>query len=81
MAAMVNCAAQKAVSMTAAIERQFSKIESDILSSAQAMPEDKFYSRRTALLSPSDFKGARTWQMMELTLYYLPESQRLQDPC
>ncbi len=56
------CFGQQAVSITAAIERQFNKIESDILSSAEAMPESKFYFTPENLdIKSSDFKGVRTF--------------------
>src|ERR1700733_11313998 len=49
-------------SITPAIERQFNKIESDILSSAEAMPEDKFNFTPEALnINNSNFKGVRTF--------------------
>lgn len=63
------CNAQQSVSFTTAIERQFNKIESDIVSSAQAMPEDKFYFTPENLhIQNSDFKGVRTFagQIMHL---------------
>lgn len=56
-------------SITAAIERQFKKIEGDILSSAEAMPEDKFnFTPESLDLKSSDFKGVRTFagQIMHL---------------
>ena len=56
-------------SVTAAVERQFKKIESDILASAEAMPEDKFnFTPESLDLKGSDFKGVRTFagQIMHL---------------
>jgi uncharacterized damage-inducible protein DinB len=59
---MIDCAAQQAVSITSAIERQFTKIEGDILSSAQAMPEDKYqFTPESLNIKDSDFKGVRTF--------------------
>ena len=63
------CAGQEPVSLLPAIERQFNKIESDILSSAEAMPEDKFYFTPESLhIKNSNFKGVRTFagQIMHL---------------
>ena len=37
------CVAQQPPSFSSAIERQFNKIQSDILLTAEEMPEDKFY--------------------------------------
>ena len=49
-------------SVSPAIERQFNKIEKDILSSAQAMPEDKFdFTPESLNIKNSDFKGVRTF--------------------
>jgi uncharacterized damage-inducible protein DinB len=56
-------------SMTSSIERQFNKIESDILTTAQAMPEGKFtFTPEDLHIKNSDFKGARTFagQIMHL---------------
>ncbi len=56
-------------SLTPAIERLFNKIESDILTTAEAMPEDKFNFTPEALhIISSDFKGVRTFagQIMHL---------------
>jgi len=56
-------------SVLPAIDRQFNKIERDILSSAEAMPEDKFNFTPESLNIPnSDFKGVRTFagQIMHL---------------
>lgn len=54
------CMGQQSISP--AIERQFNKIESDILSSAQAMPADKFdFTPESLNIKNSDFKGVRTF--------------------
>jgi uncharacterized damage-inducible protein DinB len=63
------CFGQQSVKFSSAIERQFNKIESDIITSAEAMPEDKFYFTPENLHIPnSDFKGVRTFggQIMHL---------------
>ena len=63
------CVGQQSTSFSTAIERQFNKIESDIVSSAEAMPEDKFYFTPENLhIQNSDFKGVRTFagQIMHL---------------
>ncbi|MBS1935824.1 MAG: hypothetical protein JST96_17625, partial [Bacteroidetes bacterium] len=63
------CIAQQPVSLLPAIERQFNKIESDILTTAQAMPEDKFnFTPESLDIKNSDFKGVRTFagQIMHL---------------
>jgi uncharacterized damage-inducible protein DinB len=60
------CVAQ---SITAAVERQFNKIESDILSAAEAMPEATFnFTPESLQLPNSDLKGVRTFagQIMHL---------------
>src|SRR5580693_1171661 len=62
------CSAQQTLFPTA-VERQFKKIESDIITSAEAMPEDKFYFTPENLhIKDSDFKGVRTFagQIMHL---------------
>lgn len=62
-----TCTGQQ--SILPAIERQFSKIESDILSSAEAMPEDKFdFTPESLDIKNSQFKGVRTFagQIMHL---------------
>ena len=62
------CFGQQAPTFSTAIERQF-KIESDIVSTAEAMPEDKFYFMPETLnIKNSDFKGVRTFagQIMHL---------------
>jgi uncharacterized damage-inducible protein DinB len=63
------CWGQQSPSFSTAIERQFNKIESDIMSTAKAMPDDKFYFTPENLqIKNSDFKGARTFagQIMHL---------------
>jgi uncharacterized damage-inducible protein DinB len=65
----VKCSGQQAVSITSSIERQFNKIESDILSSAEAMPESKFdFTPEGLNIKDSNFKGVRTFagQIMHL---------------
>ena len=62
-----TCTGQQ--SILPAIERQFNKIESDILSSAEAMPEDKFdFTPESLGIKNSQFKGVRTFagQIMHL---------------
>src|SRR3954469_11546149 len=63
------CVGQQPPLFSSAIERQFNKIESDILSTAEAMPEDKFYFTPESLhITNSNFKGVRTFagQIMHL---------------
>jgi uncharacterized damage-inducible protein DinB len=63
------CVSQSSAKFSSSIERQFNKIESDILTSAAAMPEDKFSFTPEDLHIPnSDFKGVRTFagQIMHL---------------
>lgn len=49
-------------SITPAVERLFNKIESDILTSAQAMPENKFsFTPENLLIKNSDLKGVRSF--------------------
>ena len=49
-------------SLTPAVERLFNKIESDILTAAEAMPENKFDFTPDKLdIKNSDFKGVRTF--------------------
>ena len=63
------CFAQNPVSLSPAIERQFNKIESDILSTANAMPADKFtFSPERLIIKNGAFKGVRTFagQIMHL---------------
>lgn len=62
-----TCIAQQ--SITSAIERQFNNIESNILTTAQAMPEDKFnFTPENLHIVKSDFRGVRTFagQIMHL---------------
>lgn len=64
---ITTCIGQQ--SLTAAIERQFDKIESDILTAAEAMPEDKFnFTPESLDIKNSNFKGVRTFagQIMHL---------------
>ena len=64
---IITCSGQQ--SITSAIERQFNKIESDILTTAEAMPEDKFnFTPGDLHITNSDFKGVRTFagQIMHL---------------
>ena len=64
---ITTCLGQQ--SLASAIERQFNKIESDILTTAEAMPEDKFHFTPENLhIKNSDFKGVRTFagQIMHL---------------
>jgi len=63
------CRGQQSPSFSTAIERQFNKIESDIVSTAQAMPDDKFhFTPENLQIKNSDFKGVRTFagQIMHL---------------
>jgi len=69
VALTADCTGQQAVSITSAIERQFTKIESDILSSAAAMPENKYdFSPESLNIKNSNLKGVRTFagQIMHL---------------
>jgi uncharacterized damage-inducible protein DinB len=62
-----TCTGQQPI--TSAIERQFNKIESDILTTAEAMPEEKFsFTPENVQIKNSDFKGVRTFagQIMHL---------------
>lgn len=62
LAFIMTCAGQQATSITTAIERQFNKIESDILSTAEAMPGEKYNFTPAGLsIKDSDFKGVRTF--------------------
>src|SRR4051812_3884074 len=61
--------AQVPVPFSTAVERQFNKIESDILTTAEAMPESNYsFSPETLNIKNSDFKGVRTFggQIMHL---------------
>jgi uncharacterized damage-inducible protein DinB len=56
-------------SLASAVERQYNKIESDILTSAEAMPEDKFdFTPESLDIKNSNFKSVRTFagQIMHL---------------
>ncbi len=56
-------------SLSPAIERLFSKIESDILTAAQAMPEDRYdFTPENLNIKSSNFKGVRSFagQIMHL---------------
>ena len=67
LALTATCFGQQ--SIVSAIERQFNKIENDILMTAEAMPEGKFnFSPENLSIKNSDFKGARTFagQIMHL---------------
>jgi hypothetical protein len=56
------CSGQSSVKYSVAIERLFNKIESDILTSAEAMPEDKFnFTPESLDIKNSNFKGVRTF--------------------
>jgi len=60
-ALMTTCFGQQQ-SLTPAIERLFNKIESDILITAEAMPEGKFnFTPEGLKIEGSDFKGVRTF--------------------
>lgn len=49
-------------SLTPAVERLFTKIESDILTAAEAMPEDKFdFTPESLKIEKSNFKDVRTF--------------------
>jgi uncharacterized damage-inducible protein DinB len=66
---IINCFGQQTPSFSSAIERQFNKIEGDIMSTAQAMPENKFYFTPENLhIKNSEFKGVRSFagQIMHL---------------
>ena len=66
-AMVTTCLGQQ--SLSPAIERQFNKIESDILTSAEAMPADKYdFTPESLNIKNSDFKGVRTFggQIMHL---------------
>jgi len=63
------CWGQQSPSFSTAIERQFNKIESDIMSTAEAMPENKFdFTPENLHIKNSEFKGVRTFagQIMHL---------------
>lgn len=53
---------EPSASLALAVERQLSSIEKNIISTAEAMPEDKFYFTPEDLnLKGSEFKGVRTF--------------------
>jgi DinB superfamily len=53
---------QRPASFLSAIERQFNNIERNIVNTAEAMPEDKFYFTPESLdLKGSEFKGVRSF--------------------
>ena len=61
--------AQQSPAFSSALARQFKKIESDITTSAEVMPEDKFYFSPEELhIKNADFKGVRSFagQIMHL---------------
>ncbi len=63
------CPAQQLPAFSIAIERQFNKIESDIISAAEKMPESKYnFTPETLQIKNSNFKGVRTYagQIMHL---------------
>lgn len=63
------CLGQEAVPFSTAVGRLFAKVESDIFTTAEAMPENKYsFSPETLGIKNSDFKGVRTFagQIMHL---------------
>ncbi len=69
VAGINTCMAQQPPPFSTAIERQFNKIESDIVTSAEAMPEEKYlFTPENLQMQNSDFKGVRTFagQIMHL---------------
>jgi uncharacterized damage-inducible protein DinB len=61
-AALITTCLGQQQSLTPAIERLFNKIESDILTTAEAMPEDKFdFTPESLNIKNSNFKGVRTF--------------------
>jgi len=63
------CFAQQSPAFSSAIERQFNKIKSDIISTAEAMPEETFnFTPEELHIKNSDFTGVRTFagQIMHL---------------
>jgi uncharacterized damage-inducible protein DinB len=63
------CFGQQPPAFSSAVERQFKKIEADIVTTAEAMPERRFYFTPENLhIKNSDFKGVRTFagQIMHL---------------
>src|SRR6267378_2696901 len=64
-----TCVAQQHPEFSAAVERQFKKIENDIITTAEAMPENRFYfTPEDLLIKNSAFIGVRTFagQIMHL---------------
>jgi len=56
------CSAQQSPPFSTAIERLFNKVESDIVSSAEAMPEDKFsFTPESLHIQNSKLDGVRTF--------------------
>jgi uncharacterized damage-inducible protein DinB len=67
LALTTTCFGQQPIA--SAIERQFNKIETDILMTAEAMPDSKFnFTPEDLHIENSDFKGVRTFagQIMHL---------------
>jgi hypothetical protein len=63
------CIGQHPISVASAIKRQFDKIENDILTTAEAMPESKFdFTPESLNIKNSNFQGVRTFagQIMHL---------------
>lgn len=63
------CFAQQSPVFSSAVERQFQKIESDIVTTSEAMPEDQFFFTPDNLhIKNAEFKGVRTFagQIMHL---------------
>jgi len=61
---VIDAQSQKAQTPTfpSAVERQFNRIENDILSSAEVMPADKFdFTPENLNIKESNFKGVRTF--------------------
>jgi hypothetical protein len=57
---ITSCLGQQTI--TSAIDRQFNNIERHILTTAEAMPEDKInFTPESLHIQNSDFKGARTF--------------------
>jgi uncharacterized damage-inducible protein DinB len=60
--AAIHGNAQQSPSITIAVERLLNYIEKNIVSTAEAMPEDKFYFTPESLnIKGSEFKGVRTF--------------------
>ena len=63
------CSGQQSTEYSSAIERLFNKIEADIISTAEAMPVEKFnFTPEDLHIKNSNFKGVRTFagQIMHL---------------